>query len=250
MMVVGYAGIGKSVLVNEVHKYIIARNGYFISGKFNQFERNIPYFGLIQALQQLIRQIVTEKRESIDSWKERITNAVGPNGQLIIDVIPEVEMKIGKQPPVPELPSQESQNRFNLYFQNFIKAFSSQKQPLIIFLDDIQWADLPSLKTIKFLMSDTGTRYLLLIGAYRNNEVEANHPLLKTLDDIKGSGTYAGTLNLPSLDYENTNHCRNKTLEQKVIDRIRKIELQNREIVCRLAYNTTMKNHLQTGRYN
>ncbi len=213
MMVIGYAGIGKSVLVNEVHKYIIAKHGYFISGKFNQFKRNIPYFGLIQAFQQLIRQILTEKEERILEWKEKILDAVGPNGQVIIDVIPEVELVIGKQPPVPELPSQESQNRFNLYFQNFIRAFSSEKHPLIIFMDDLQWVDLPSLKSIRLFMSDNETKYMFFIGAYRNNEIEPNHPLLKTLDEIMKAGTTMCSLILPSLDYDNVNLMIAETLK-------------------------------------
>ena len=122
IVVTGYAGIGKSLLVNEVHKPILARHGYFISGKYNQFERNIPYLGLIQAFQQLIKHILTEKEGRIEQWEKKILRAVGPNGKIIIDVIPELELIIGKQPPVPELPSQESQNRFNLSFSEFHKG--------------------------------------------------------------------------------------------------------------------------------
>jgi predicted ATPase/signal transduction histidine kinase len=205
MMVTGYAGIGKSALVNEIHKSIIARRGFFITGKFEQFKRNIPYLPIIQAFQQLIKQILTESNEQIEAWRIKILEALGPNGQIIIDVIPAVELIIGKQPPVPELPSQESQNRFNLYFRNFIRTFTNSGYPLTIFLDDLQWIDLPSLNLIELFMTDSETKQLLFIGSYRDNEVDANHPLLINLRKIEKCGTRVNRVSLTNLDFDNVN---------------------------------------------
>ena len=188
MLVAGFSGIGKSALVNEIHKPIVWQRGYFISGKFDQFKRNIPYASLIQAFQELVRQLLTESEEQIAIWKAKLLASVGVNGRAIADVIPEIELIIGKQPPLPELGPAESQNRFNLVFQKFIRVFTSKDHPLVLFLDDLQWADSASLKLIQLLMSDPDSQYLLAIGAYRDNEVSATHPLMLTLDEIKKMG--------------------------------------------------------------
>ncbi|WP_019503922.1 AAA family ATPase [Pleurocapsa sp. PCC 7319] len=185
LLVAGYSGIGKSVLVNEVYKQIAQQRGYFISGKFDQFKRDIPYSALIQSFQELIRQLLTENETVLQAWKPRLLEALGNNGRVISDVIPELELIIGKQPSVPEMGSSKSQNRFNLVFQRFVGVFTKKEHPLVIFLDDLQWADLSSLKTIELLISDTNSQYLLIIGSYRDNEVDATHPLMKTLDRIQ-----------------------------------------------------------------
>ena len=213
IMVTGYAGIGKSLLINEVHKPILAKHGYFISGKYNEFGRNIPYLGLIQAFQQLIRHILTETEGRIEQWEKKILRAVGPNGRVITDVIPELELIIGKQPLVAELPSQESQNRFNLCFQNFMRVFPGEKHPLTIFLDDLHWVDLPSLKLINLFLSDAEIKYILFIGAYRDNELPSDHPLLKTLNEINRTGTTLSRLILPTLDHDNINQLLAETLK-------------------------------------
>lgn len=168
MLVSGYSGIGKTSVVNEVHKPILRDRGYFIAGKFDQFKRNIPYAALIQAFSELVRQLLTESEALLQQWKELIIEAVGDNGQLIIDVIPEVERIIGKQQAVPEMGPTETQNRFNRVFKQFLSVFTKKEHPLVIFLDDLQWADSASLKLIELLISDTDSEYLLLLGAYRN----------------------------------------------------------------------------------
>ncbi|MEG4852208.1 AAA family ATPase [Microcoleus sp. B5-D4] len=188
MLVSGYSGIGKSCLVNEVHKPVAAKRGYFIAGKFDQFKRNIPYASLIQAFQSLLRQLLTEDSEKIAVWKEKILTALSQNGSLIINVIPELELIVGHQPEVPQLSSYESQNRFNRVFQQFFKVFCQPEHPLVLFLDDLQWADSASLKLIQLLMSDRDSQYLLTIGAYRDNEVNPAHPLIQTLEKIRESG--------------------------------------------------------------
>ena len=169
MLVSGYSGIGKSAVVNEVSKPITHSKGYFISGKFDQFKRNIPYASLIQAFNSLLRQLLTESAASIETWQTKILTALGTDGKVIADVIPELELIVGKQPEVPEISPVESQNRFNRVFKEFIRVFTQKEHPLVIFLDDLQWADSATLKLMQTLITDPDQQYLLLIGAYRDN---------------------------------------------------------------------------------
>ena len=202
LLVSGYSGIGKTAIVNEVHKPIVRARGYFIAGKFDQFRRDIPYAALIQAFTKLVRQILTESSEQINIWKARLLEALGSNGQAIVDVIPELELIVGKQPELPKLGPTESQNRFNRLFQEFIGVFAQKEHPLVLFLDDLQWADSASLKLLELLMGDPERQYLLLIGAYRDNEVSATHPLVSTLERIQESGAAIGNINVgPLQDY-------------------------------------------------
>ncbi|MCI0691834.1 PAS domain S-box protein [candidate division KSB1 bacterium] len=205
MLVSGYSGIGKSALVNEVHKPIVRQRGYFITGKFDQFKRNIPYSAVIQAFQELVRQLLTENETQIVAWKDKLTQALGANGQIIIDVIPEVELIVGKQPALPELPPAESQNRFNLVFQRFIQVFTQKEHPLVIFLDDLQWADSATLKLLQVLTTDPNIHYLFLLGAYRDNEVSAAHPLTLTLAEIEKAGAKLNNITLAPLHLSHLN---------------------------------------------
>ena len=202
MLVAGYSGIGKSVLVDEIHNPITQKRGYFISGKFDQFQRHIPYSAIVSAFQGLVRQLLTESEAQLNLWREKILAAFGLNGQVIIDVIPEVELIVGKQLPVAELGPSESQNRFNLVFQNFIRAFCAKEHPLVIFLDDLQWADFATLNLTKLMMTDADTQYLFLIGAYRDNEVNPNHPLMMTLEEIHAEGATVNQITLAPLQEE------------------------------------------------
>ena len=200
MLVAGYSGVGKSSLVSELHKPIVEKRGYFISGKFDQYKRNIPYAPFIEAFQNLTQQLLTETEDQIAEWKSLILAAVGHNGRVIIDLIPDVELIIGKQPLISELSPTESQNRFNYIFQNFVRVFASSDHPLTIFLDDLQWVDLSSLGLIELLLSGDQTKFLLLIGAYRDNEVEASHPLMISLDKLTRQNCLFSTLPLTPLD--------------------------------------------------
>jgi len=205
MLVSGYAGIGKTALVSEIYKPVTEKRGYFISGKFDQYQRNMPYNALVKAFQELIRQLLSESEENLANWRENLLSALGPNSQLIIDVIPEVELIVGPQAPVPELGPTEAQNRFNIVFQRFIDVFQSTDYPLVIFLDDLQWADSASLKLIQLLMKPSGGRHLLWVGAYRDNEVDAAHPLASTLNEIEKTAASVNhialsPLNLPDLN--------------------------------------------------
>ncbi|HEY9674519.1 MAG TPA: AAA family ATPase [Waterburya sp.] len=212
MLVAGYSGIGKSVLVAEVHKPITQKRGYFISGKFDQFQRNIPYSAVVNAFQELIRQLLTESEAQLNFWREKLLAAFGFNGQVIIDVIPEVELIVGKQPTVPEIGPAESQNRFNLVFQNFIRAFCAKEHPLVIFLDDLQWADSATLNLTKLMMTDADTQYLFVIGAYRDNEVNLNHPLTATLEEIRTEGATVNQITLAPLQSKHISQLIAETL--------------------------------------
>jgi predicted ATPase/signal transduction histidine kinase/tRNA A-37 threonylcarbamoyl transferase component Bud32 len=199
MLVSGYSGIGKSALVQEVYKPITKARGYFIVGKFDQFQRNIPYAAVVKAFGSLVKQLLTESETQLNTWKEKLLGAVGANGQIIVDVIPEVELIIGKQPPVQELGATEAPNRFNLLFQKFIRVFCSVEHPLVIFLDDLQWADSATLKLLQVMMADEETKYLFLIGAYRDNEVNPSHPLMMTLDELQKQGARIERITLAPL---------------------------------------------------
>jgi PAS domain S-box-containing protein len=202
MLVSGYSGIGKTALVSEVHKPIVKSRGYFISGKFDQYKRNIPYASLIQAFSELIRQLLTESETSIQNWKEKLLQALGNNGQVICDVIPEVELIIGEQPEVASLGPTESQNRFNRVFQQFMGVFTTKEHPLVIFLDDLQWADSASLKLIQLLLTNPESKYLLFIGAYRDNEVSPTHPTIQTIEKIAAAGTPVNNIVLGPLQVD------------------------------------------------
>ncbi len=175
VLIAGYSGIGKTSVVQEVYKPITEERGYFVAGKFDQLKRNIPYAALIQAFQILIQQLLTQPDEQIEQWKRELLIALGQNAQVIIDVIPEVEHLVGTQPAVPILGPTEAQHRFNQVFQRLIRVFAKPEHPLVVFLDDLQWADAASLQLMQAMLTNDHATSLLLIGAYRDNEVDANH---------------------------------------------------------------------------
>ncbi|MEH1807026.1 ATP-binding sensor histidine kinase [Nostoc sp.] len=200
ILVAGFSGIGKTAVVNEVHKPIVRQHGYFIKGKFDQFNRNIPFSAFVQAFRNFMEQLLAESDVQINKWQNQIIQALGEDGQVIIEVIPELEKIIGKQPPAPELSGNAAQNRFNLLFQKFLQIFTTKEHPLVIFLDDLQWVDSASLKLIQLLMNEANQGYLLLIGAYRDNEVFSAHPLMVMLDEIRKTGVKVNNLTLKPLN--------------------------------------------------
>ncbi|MEH2171389.1 ATP-binding sensor histidine kinase [Nostoc sp.] len=225
ILVSGYSGIGKTAVVNEVHKPIARQRSYFIKGKFDQFQRDIPLSGLVQALRDLIEQILSETDAQIQQWKTKILSALNTQSQVIINVIPELEIIIGKQPASAELTGSAAQNRFNLLFQRFIQVFTTKEHPLVIFLDDLQWADTASLKFLQLLMDGTSSHIakdtekiyesqgsLLLIGAYRDNEVSNLHPLHLTLQEIAKLGGVINTFKLSPLSQIDLNQMIADTL--------------------------------------
>ncbi|MGD1919429.1 MAG: AAA family ATPase, partial [Pleurocapsa sp.] len=217
MLVAGYSGIGKSALVQEIYKPITQKQGYFIVGKFDQFQRNVPYSAIVYAFQGLVKQLLTESSTQLNQWRVKLLNALGKNAGVIIDVIPEIELNIGKQPAVSPLGATESQNRFNLVFRNFVRVFCAREHPLVIFLDDLQWVDSATLKLIELIATDYDLRYLFLIGAYRDNEVNVYHPLQTTLEELQKQKIAIAAVTLKSL---NRNCVSQILLETLYSDRI------------------------------
>ncbi|MGQ4646226.1 AAA family ATPase [Lyngbya aestuarii] len=216
MLISGYAGIGKSALVQELYKPITAKRGYFISGKFDQLQRNIPYSAIAQALKKLVQQLLSEPNEQLQKWRSHLLTVLGSNGQLIVDVIPEIELIIGKQPPVPEVGATETQNRFHRIFQSFVRVFCSEEHPLAIFLDDLQWIDSATLKLIELMLLDEQAQFLFLIGAYRDNEVQPTHPLVLTLERLRKGGAVLQEIVLAPLTLEPLSQLIAETLHRDV----------------------------------
>ena len=199
VLVSGYSGVGKSSVVNELHKVFVPPRGLFAAGKFDRYKRDVPYATLAQAFQMLVRQILVKNEAEVDRWRHALLEALGPNGQLIVNLIPEVEFVIGKQPPVAELPPQEARSRFQLVFRRFLGAFARPEHPLALFLDDLQWLDMATLELLEHLITDPDVRHVLLIGAYRDNEVSSSHPLMRTLAAIRDAGARAQEIVLAPL---------------------------------------------------
>ena len=199
VLVSGYSGVGKSSVVNELHKALVSQRGLFASGKFDQYKRDIPYATLAQAFQSMVRQVLVRSEADVGYWRQALRGALGPNGQLIVNLIPEVEFIIGEQAAVPDLPPQDAQNRFRLVFQRFLRVFARKEHPLALFLDDLQWMDAASLELLEYLITDTDLRHLMLVGAYRGNEVGAAHSLMRTLEAIRKGGARVEEIVLPPL---------------------------------------------------
>lgn len=210
VLVAGSSGIGKTVVVQEVHKPIVRQRGYFIRGKYDQFQRNIPFSAFVQAFRDLMEQLLSESDSQLQAWKTQILAVVGESGQVLIDVIPELERIIGQQQPAPELSGSALQQRFNLLIQKFVRLFTTAAHPLVLFLDDLQWADLASLNLLKLLMQDAG--YLLVIGAYRDNEVSPIHPSILAFEEIKKTGIEINTIKLTALTQTDLNQLVSDTL--------------------------------------
>jgi len=188
VFVSGFSGVGKSSVVNELHKVLVLPRGFFAAGKFDQYKRDIPYATLAQAFQTLVRQILVKSEGEMGQWRGALRDAVGPNGQLIVNLIPELEFILGKQPPVPDLPPREAQNRFQLVFRRFLGAFARPEHPLALFFDDLQWLDAATLDLLEGLVTHPEVRHLLVVGAYRDNEVSSSHPFMRTLGAIRKVG--------------------------------------------------------------
>jgi predicted ATPase len=187
VLVSGYSGIGKSSVVNELHKVLVPSSGLFASGKFDQYKRDIPYATLAQGFQSLVSPILGLSEAELGRWRDALRQALGPNGQLIVNLVPELELVIGVQPPVAHLPPQDAQNRFHMVFRRFLGVFARKEHPLALFLDDLQWLDTATLDLVKHLVTHSDVRHLLLVGAYRDNEVGPAHPLMRTLGAFRGA---------------------------------------------------------------
>jgi len=188
VLVSGYSGIGKSSVVNELHKRLVPPRGLFASGKFDQHKRDIPYATLAQAFQTLLRPLLTKNETELRKWRDALQDALGPNAKLIVNLVPDLQLIIGEPPPVPDLPPQDAQRRFQFVFRRFIGVFARPEHPLALFLDDLQWLDSATLDLIEDLLTQSDVPHLMLIGAYRDNEVDSSHPLTRKLDAMRKAG--------------------------------------------------------------
>jgi PAS domain S-box-containing protein len=202
VLVSGYSGVGKSSVVNELHKVLVPPRGLFASGKFDQYKREIPYATLAQALQNLIRPLFSKSEAELQDWRDALQEALGPNGRLIVDLVPELRIILGEQPPVPDLSPQDAQGRFRLVFRRFIGVFARPEHPLALFLDDLQWLDAATFDLFEDLLTRPDVRHLMLIGAYRDNEVSSAHPLVRKLIAIRQAGAIVQEIILAPLARE------------------------------------------------
>ena len=219
LLISGYSGIGKTAVVGELHRPIIARRGYFLRGKCDQYSRNQPYAALCQAFQQLLRQLTVEGEERRGYWKARLQEALGENAGAVVEILPNLIDLMGEPLPLPMLPAAEKENRFHIAFAQFVDALASHSHPLLVFLDDLQWADAPTLRLLEHLVRDEGERCVLVVGAYRDNEVDEGHPLQVAINAIRRSQGHVEQLRLDNLGLEHirrliadTLHCDEATV--------------------------------------
>src|SRR5882762_5892098 len=202
VLVSGYSGIGKSSVVTELHKVLVPPRGLFASGKFDQYKRDIPYATLAQAFRQLIQSLLGKSEAELARWRDTLREALEPNGRLMVNLVPELELIVGAQPPVPELSPQDAQRRFQFVLRRFIGTFARPEHPLTLFLDDLQWLDGATLDLLEDVFTQSDLRHLMLIGAYRDNEVSAAHPLMLKLETIRNAGTPVQEVKLAPLARE------------------------------------------------
>ena len=253
VLVSGYAGIGKSSVVNELQKPLVPPHGLFAGGKFDQYKRDVPYATLAQAFQNLLLPLLAKSEAELSKWRDALCAALDPNGQLIVDLVPELRLVIGEQPPVTELPPQDAQRRFQLVFRRFISVFARPEHPLALFLDDLQWLDAATLDLLEDLLTSdfadesssdsakqklrpmlrTDMQHLMLIGAYRDNEVDSSHPLIRKLNAIRQAGGKVQEIVLTPLTV--------KDLEQLLADSLR-CELERATPLARLLREKTAGN--------
>jgi len=233
VLVSGYSGIGKSSVVNELHKVLLPPRGLFASGKFDQYKRDVPYSTLVEALESLTRPLLGKSDVELAAWRDAILEALGPNARLVVDLVPELKLIVGEQPPVPELPPQQAQSRFQLVFRRFIGVFARPEHPLVLFLDDLQWLDAATLDLLADLLQQTDVQQLMLIGAYRDNEVDCSHPLMRKLAAIRQAGAKVEEIKLAPLSCDD--------LQQLIADSLR-LDRERAAPLAQLVHRKTAGN--------
>lgn len=214
--IAGPTGVGKSSLVREFHRRASLGDSLFATGKFDQYTRDIPYATVAQAFRALIRQILGSGEGELARWRAALTASLGPNAQLMINLIPELALVIGDQPPAPEMQPHEAKARFNLVFRRFIEVFARAEHPLVLFIDDVQWLDVATIELIETIMLDDHVRHLLLICAYRDDEVHAGHPLMAAREALREGVCHFEELVLRPLDDGQIGELLADTLEKDV----------------------------------
>ncbi|WNG13823.1 AAA family ATPase [Cystobacter fuscus] len=212
LLVRGYSGIGKSSVVNELHKPVVERRGFFMSGKFDQFQRDIPYATPAQTLRGLVQQLLAGSEEELGRWREQVNRAWGVEGQALVELVPQLEVLVGPQPALQQVPPNEAQQRFHRVVRQFLSVFATPEHPMVVFLDDLQWADLASLQWLAWMMSQPELLPVLWIGAYRDNEVSPTHSLMQVLEEARKAGARMTDLHLGPLSAEQVEHLVADTL--------------------------------------
>ena len=233
VLVGGYSGTGKSALVHETHRPITAKRGYFIEGKFDQFQRSVPYLAFIQAFTSFVSILLTENKTRLEPIKKEIKTIIGDEGKVLTDLIPNLELLIGTQPNIPKLGGMESQNRLNYLFSSFIQAITAAEHPIVLFIDDMQWADSASLSLLNVLMSNKELNHLMCICAYRDNEVSPAHPFITTVDDLRKKGATISEINIGNLEESDV---------QQLISDATHLPLKHTSSLANLVYEKTHGN--------
>jgi predicted ATPase/signal transduction histidine kinase len=231
LLVSGYSGIGKSSVVNELQRPVLERRSFFLRGKFDQFARDVPYATLAQALRGLVQQLLASSDAELEAWRQQLHTAWEGQGQVLVELVPQLELVVGPQSPVPALPPAEAQSRFTRLFERLLRVFATRERPLLLFLDDWQWADPASLKLIQHLIVHAETLPVLLVGAYRDNEVGASHPLMQTLAEMQQSGALVGRVHLSALETGQT--------QQLLVDALSGIEQSEVSSLAELVQHKT-----------
>jgi PAS domain S-box-containing protein len=240
VLVSGYSGVGKSSVVNELHKSLVPPRALFASGKFDQYKRDIPYATLAQAFQSLVQRLLGKSEADLAPWRDSLRDALGSNGRLIVDLVPELELIVGCQPPAPDLPPKDARRRFHLTFRRFIGAFARPEHPLALFFDDLQWLDGATLDLLEDLLTGTDLRHLMLIGAYRSNEVTSAHPLKQKLEAIEAAGGKVVQITLAPLAPEHL---------QQLISEALRLEAERAVPLARLVHEKTGGNPFFANRF-
>ncbi len=240
VLVSGYSGIGKSSVVNELHKSLVPPRGLFASGKFDQYKRDIPYATLALAFQSLVQRLLGMSEADLAPWRDSLRDALGPNGRLIIELVPELELIIGRQPPAPDLPPQDARRRFQLIFRRFIGVFAKAEHPLALFLDDLQWLDGATLDLLEDLATGSDLQHLLLIGAYRANELTSAHSLKQKLEAIETAGGKVVEITLAPLAPEHL---------QQLISEALRCEMERAAPLAQLVHEKTGGNPFFANRF-
>lgn len=205
ILIGGFSGTGKSSLVKEIYRPVTEKNGLFLEGKFDQFQKGLPYFAIIHAIDTFVNGLLTEHQDVIETYKMSIQSALGEEGKVLTDIVPDLELIIGKQADVPEIGGTEAQNRFNYVFRKFINAISTAEHPVVFFVDDVQWSDSASLDLISSIMTDIENEYFMCICAYRDNEVDISHPFTRMVEDLKQRDVKIEEIILNNLSVDNVN---------------------------------------------
>ena len=233
VLVSGYSGVGKSAVVNELHKWLVPPRGLFSSGKFDQYKRDIPYATVAQAFQNLIRPLLSKPESELSKWREDLHQALSPNGALLVDLVPELKLIIGEQPRVAVLPPQEAKTRAHSAFRRFIGVFARPEHPFALFLDDLQWLDAATLDFLEDLLVQQDLAHLLVVGAYRDNEVDAAHPLVRKLSAIRQGGGLVQEVRLAPLSSSDLAHLISDSLH---------CESQSARSLAQLIFEKTLGN--------